>query len=233
MRIDVVVVTGVSRGLGEALFRQLLELGYTIVAISRQFTPLQSAAATANPRVHLLKADLSSVDDDFRSALGAALIVAGASRIIFINNAATLGPLERIGSLPPDAMQRAVAVNLAAPAIIAGWLAAYCADGDRELFVLNVTTGAALRPIEGLAAYCTTKAAARMFFDVLAAENPSTRVEHHDPGVVDTRMQGDLRDAPIGSLSSEDRSTFRALWEEGKLKTPDEAALQIIERWFQ
>lgn len=55
-----VIITGVSRGIGEALFRRLHAAGDRILALGRQFSPSQVALAEAQPdRVRLRPADLA------------------------------------------------------------------------------------------------------------------------------------------------------------------------------
>src|SRR3546814_9460623 len=96
------------------------------------------------------------------------------------------------------------------------------------LHVLNISSGAAIRPLPGWGAYCASKAAIRHFFDVAEAEQTiDLSVRHFDPGVLDTRMQEQIR-----SSSSDDFplvEKFVSLKMSGSLKSPMDVAIEIEE----
>ena len=69
--------------------------------------------------------------------------------------------------------------------------------------VINILSGAAINPIEGWTAYCSTKAALHMV-------NQQTHLEGYEngissigisPGMVDTEMQGKIRASGINKVS--------------------------------
>jgi NAD(P)-dependent dehydrogenase (short-subunit alcohol dehydrogenase family) len=69
--------------------------------------------------------------------------------------------------------------------------------------VINITSGAAHRALEGWSAYCCAKAGLAMLTSALALENaPSgVRVFGLAPGVVDTDMQVTIRASGINRVS--------------------------------
>src|SRR3546814_17816377 len=81
-------------------------------------------------------------------------------------------------------------VNFHGPIIILGACIRHASSHGAALHVLNISSGAAIRPLPGWGAYCASKAAIRHFFDVAEAEQTlDLSVRHFDPGVLDTRMQ--------------------------------------------
>lgn len=112
------VITGVSRGLGAALFHELRASGDRILALGRRFTEAQNAAERADPqRIRLRPTDLT-----YPAALPGAAELSSfthdASEVVLIHNAGVLEPVGAIGTLPPDQIQHAVMINLTAPMLL-------------------------------------------------------------------------------------------------------------------
>jgi NAD(P)-dependent dehydrogenase (short-subunit alcohol dehydrogenase family) len=84
--------------------------------------------------------------------------------------------------------------------------------------IVNVSSGAAVNAVEGWSAYCAAKAGLTHFTRVLAAEEPGITVVALRPGVVDTRMQGVIREQGPGNMAPDKTDYFRKLKEEGKLE---------------
>jgi benzil reductase ((S)-benzoin forming) len=124
-----VVLTGVSRGLGAALFEEFDAAGCRILAIGRRFMPAQHEAQRAQPdRVRLRAADLSDLGS-LPDAQELAGVVRGATDLVLIHNAAVVEPVGAIGTLAPDEVAATVTVNLTAPivltnAVVGAWAAA-------------------------------------------------------------------------------------------------------------
>lgn len=56
--MKVIIVTGVSNGLGKALFEIFKERNIKLIAIPRRFLPEQTVTANNNRNIHLLLQDL-------------------------------------------------------------------------------------------------------------------------------------------------------------------------------
>jgi NAD(P)-dependent dehydrogenase (short-subunit alcohol dehydrogenase family) len=217
----VVVVTGVSRGLGEALVDELLADEQTrVVALGRRFTERQRARGD---RLRLVGADLADPAClPPREALAAALD--GCTEAALVHNAAVVGPIGPIGELPADEIARAVTVNLTAPMLLTNAFLAAVPPTAQHVDVLFVSSGAAGRPIEGWATYCATKSGGEAFFAVAAQEaDARVRVASVNPGVMDTDMQATLRDSRFPS-----RDRYVGLHERGELPSPTEVARRIV-----
>lgn len=218
MRMRSVVITGISRGLGAALFDRLVDRGDRVLAIGRTFTDAQQELADAG-RVTLHHTDLAAVED-LRDACASAL--RGASLGVLLLNAAVVEPVGAVGAVADADLASAVAVNLTAPMVLTNaFLAARPAGLPTT--VVFVSSGAAHRAIPGWAAYCATKAGAEMFFDVVAAEHPDVTVHNVNPGRMDTGMQADLRRSDFP-----DRDMYVSAFENGELPDPADVADRII-----
>jgi benzil reductase ((S)-benzoin forming) len=128
----------------------------------------------------------------------------------------------------PSTFPASLAVNLIAPAALCGAAVKYVQSVSAELFIMNISSGAALRPVPGWAAYCAAKAATRQLFEVVRAEQQSNklRLEHIDPGVLDTKMQSEIRSVAPGQFPLLEQ--FQRLKSQGLLKLPAEAAKELL-----
>jgi len=195
------IVTGTSAGLGEAVARQLLEHGWSVIGIARRPAPFD------HERYRHVAYDLAGVVDD-PAALESRLTLPDArtmSRMGLVNNAAVPEGLMPLGRLDPRQLARIYAVNLIAPLWLMGHALRTAAD-DTPLRIVNVSSGAATTGFAGLAAYGSSKAALRLAGMSLAREwdtpSPTARPRHdaailsYEPGVVDTDMQRYARSRP-------------------------------------
>lgn len=230
----VVVLSGPTSGLGRELLKTLLSNGLPTIAVGRRLERLTDELAEASGRLVTLDVDLadlmhSGATESLDHRIESALEQVNAELIIFVNNAGVINPIGLVGDISAAAFQSSLSVNLLAPMILTNACARSAKRLEAQLVVLNVSSGAALRPLPGWSSYCATKAAARMYFEVLAAESPEmVDVDHIDPGVLDTAMQETIR------ASSREQfplvENFAALKAEGRLKSPAIVANEIVER---
>jgi benzil reductase ((S)-benzoin forming) len=212
-------VTGVSRGLGAALFTLLAEGGHRVLALGRRFTAQQEEAARREPdRIRLHAADLADVPP-LRAAF--AELFTGADAAFLIQNAAVVAPIGAVGTLSAADLMTAVTVNLTAPMLVTNDFLAARPPG-LPATVLFISSGAATRPIQGWGAYCATKAGAEMFHLVAADEHPDVRIVNVNPGRMDTGMQAALRGAVFP-----DAADYIRAHERGELPDPAAVARRI------
>ena len=215
-----VIITGISRGLGYELYKQLSALRFRLIGIGRTFRDEQA---------DLLKLswDLSIRGDN--TEVGR--LLDSSVDVIFINNAGTIEPLGGIGTLPDDFLWNAAMVNFVSPMVIVNYLVGWSRQHDRHLKIINITTGAAIHAIDGWGSYCATKAAMKMFLDVLAEESKtmsSVEVVQVDPGVMDTDMQKEIRGADFPLVQM-----FRLYKEQNKLRSASDVAREIIAKYVE
>lgn len=217
--MNTVILTGANRGLGRELHRLVVMNDSPMVQgifISRG--PLREAEAGH----HYVQADLGK-KEVFNTALE---ISQGTKKVVFINNAGTIEPIGRAVDISAVDIEYAMRVNCVGPSSLAQQLISATKAIGASLFILNVSSGAARRPIKGWMAYCVSKAAAVMAFDVLAAENEHVEVLHFDPGVMDTDMQSCIRQQAVDVMP--DVELFRGFKIQQTLKSPQEVAEQIM-----
>jgi NAD(P)-dependent dehydrogenase (short-subunit alcohol dehydrogenase family) len=111
-------------------------------------------------------------------------------------------PITSIADSDPAAWARNVTINLtgaynAIRAVLPGMLA----GGGGT--IVNVSSGAAIRPLEGWSAYCSAKAGLHMLTRAIALETAGKgiRVFGFQPGTTDTDMQVLIRASGVNPVS--------------------------------
>jgi NAD(P)-dependent dehydrogenase (short-subunit alcohol dehydrogenase family) len=206
----VAIVTGGSRGLGQALTTGLVAAGWRVVIDGRDADALAAAhtailAATAGAggdrdRVVAVAGDIT--DPGHRAELVAAAERLGGVELV-VNNAGILGasPQPALAAYPLEALREVYEVNVVAP--LALTQLALPALRERGGAVVVVSSDAAVEPYPGWGGYGSAKAAAEQAGAVLAAEEPAVRVWVVDPGDLRTRMHQeafpgeDISDRPL------------------------------------
>lgn len=223
----VIIVTGASRGVGRATVEALSAMGAATVAVARSEGPLGDLANRLDECV-AVPADLAS-EDDRRRIVETTLERFGTVHGI-VHNAAVLDPIGPVGDTTGDEWLHALTVNVVAPSLLTNaLLEPLRATRGR---IVNVSSGAALYPIEGAAVYSTTKAALKMWTEAMAAEEPAITAIALRPGVVDTAMQETIRSTGKGRMPDDWHERFVGYHEDGALLAPEQpgraAALLVL-----
>ncbi len=219
-------ITGASAGIGAALAASVPFADGHVVDVSR---------SGGTPGAEHLPADLADpaawglVEAHLLARLGDT----EAKRAVFIHSAGTIEPIGFAGAVDSAAYQRNVLLNAAAPLALGHAFLRAVADFDGEAHLLVLTSGAATRPYPGWSGYCAGKAAVDQWVRAVGAEQrqraaegrPSCRVVAVAPGVVATGMQELVRAADAADFPDVER--FRALHEQGQLRSPEEVARGI------
>jgi len=190
--MSVAIVTGASRGLGQALAEGLAREGWSLVIDGRDATALGEAAARLEPLLaagsvcRALAGDIT--DPAHRRDLAAAAAELGGLDLL-INNAGTLGasPLPSLGDYPLDELRVAFEVNVVAPLGLIQATLPLLLESPRPV-LLNITSDAAVEAYEGWGGYGAGKAALDHISAVFAVEYPSVSVWAVDPGDLRTAM---------------------------------------------
>jgi 3-oxoacyl-[acyl-carrier protein] reductase len=203
----VIIVTGASRGIGAAASAALAQAGATVVLTARDAALTAQVAASIGPTASTHPCDVSNY------AAVAALVATTKSRFgrldALINNAGVIEPITSIADSDPAAWARNIDINLtgayhAIRAVLPGMLA----DGSGT--IVNVSSGAAIRPLEGWGAYCSGKAGLHMLTRAIALETAGkgVRVFGFQPGTTDTDMQVLIRASGINPVSQIPRANL-------------------------
>jgi len=230
-----VILTGASRGLGEAMAAQYLADGAFVLGLSRK----QSSALTASGAGGLEQwpvdlADPLPVAERLASWLADFERRAGGNlprRVRVIHNAALLSEPGHVADADAANLAQSLRIGLEAPvALTAAFLRATAHWSASDRRVLFVSSGLGRRAMAGSAAYCAQKAGLDHFARALALEEEAhphgARVASVAPGVIDTDMQKQLRGAD--SRRFPERARFDDLHRTGALDSPATAAAKVI-----
>lgn len=227
------IVTGSSRGVGEALVAELLHPDHLVLGLARhQNEQLQALAAARGAPLTQWAVDLADpalpaqrlaewLDRQDPGALACATL---------INNAGVVSTPAPLGQAPLAELSNAIRVGLEAALLLtASFLQATDAwPGERK--VLNISSGLGRRAMAGSASYCAAKAGMDHFSRAVALEqaarpNPA-KVVSMAPGVIDTDMQRQLRGADAELFP--ERAIFARLHDDGQLMSPQACARALL-----
>ncbi len=221
--MNVYVITGASKGIGFALAKQLREAGHFVIGVARTESELEG--------VKFIQADLSETEN-LESLMREVLAEVPQNAITFtlINNAGMVDPIGLIGSVNPEEMAKAIAVNLTAPMIISNAFISKLKDFVCSKRIVNISSGAGRNAYEGWGTYCATKAGLDHFSRVVAieqenAENP-VEIVSIAPGIIDTGMQDTIRSSNEEAFPLLNK--FIDYKEQGLLSSAEQTAEKLI-----
>ncbi|MFY0603980.1 MAG: SDR family NAD(P)-dependent oxidoreductase [Flavobacteriaceae bacterium] len=223
--MKVILITGINRGLGEAFFYHFLDKkDYLIVGISRQINQAQLSLLNEEKFV-FIQADLQKIKS--LENLNILRYFEKAEEVIYINNAATINPINKVGGFETKEIQDIIQLNTIAPIFISNYL--FKEISEKKITILNISSGASTSAIVGWSLYCATKAANEMFFNVLKAQekdNSNVKVFNINPGVMNSGMQESIRN--IDESVFPRVKEFIRLKEENKLLDPLEVVKRVL-----
>jgi benzil reductase ((S)-benzoin forming) len=219
------IVTGHTQGLGAALALDLLQRGIPVLGIAR------SAADTLDVRFSELCRQVKiSLDDTDAIASWLATgalrdYLDGCKEVLLINNAGVVQPVGALQDQDPLDVARAIALNVAAPLMLAA--AVVQATPGKQRRILHISSGAGRSAYPGWSVYCATKAALDHHARAVALDAQSgVRICSLAPGVIDTGMQATIRATPESHFPI--RQRFVDMKQNGELATPEQCAASVI-----
>ncbi|KGP91573.1 short-chain dehydrogenase [Pontibacillus chungwhensis BH030062] len=237
--MNIAVITGVSKGLGESIAEKMMERGTHIIGVSRSGNKNLEKRAEANGVTYTHYAcDLSSQEEllSVFSSIVENVKNQAPEKVYVVNNAGVVEPIDRVGSLDADQVVKHVHINLIAPMLVTNLVVEKLANIDVD--IINVTSGAANRPVYGWSTYGGTKAGLNYFTETTAFEQNERGTKHRtvafSPGVMDTDMQADIRSSSEEAFA--DVEKFKALKEEGKLRSTSVVAgglMKLLDEGFE
>ncbi|UOQ43563.1 (S)-benzoin forming benzil reductase [Halobacillus salinarum] len=226
------IVTGDSRGIGEAFAKKFIEKNVNIVGISRtKNQELEQLAAAQNVEYKHFSCDLSEQNlvENCLEQVVKHVFHEQTHYVYLINNAGVIEPVEKVGRLQPDKLLKHLQINVAVPMLLFNRCLYEANQHGISSMLINITSGAAEKSVHGWSVYSSGKAAINKFTETAAMEQ---RDDDHiifafSPGVVDTDMQSEIRASSKEAF--QDVEDFRQLKEEGKLRSPDTVAAVFID----
>jgi 3-oxoacyl-[acyl-carrier protein] reductase len=199
----VALVTGASRGLGEGTARALAAGGAAVMLVARDGARVSSVArdiAAKGGRAEALSCDVSNYAAVEKVVALAKARLGGLD--ILINNAGVIEPIAEVAASDPAAWAQNISINLiGAYHVLRAVLPGMLANGGGS--IVNVSSGAAYRPLEGWSAYCAGKAGLAMLTRSIALETAGKgiRIFGFSPGTIDTDMQVKIRASGMNMVS--------------------------------
>lgn len=226
MRIKA-VLTGHRRGLGRGIAHALLRRGVAVLGISRSVDPeLDARFPGLLTQFALDLADTPALLGWLETG-ALADFLADAEPALLINNAGVVSPMGALPQQDAREVAAAVAINVAAPLILAAAFAqATVHVADRR--VLQLSSGAGRKAYPGWSVYGATKAALDAHASAAALDAATgLRVVSLAPGVIATDMQAEIRAIAPARFPLKPR--FVDLARDGDLVDPDEAGVRLVD----
>lgn len=184
-----ILITGAASGIGRSTVELFIDRGASVTAVDSNSTGLKEFLSIfANHKVQLIAVEADvSLADEVDSAVQAACDRFG--KLDGIVNVAGVDLIAPLCDTTLEDWNRVMSVNLTGPYLVcrAALPILRTAGGGT---IVNVSSAAALRPLEQRSAYCASKAGLVAFGKSLAIEvaGDGIRVNTICPGVVDTQM---------------------------------------------
>jgi len=221
------IITGTSRGIGEALAKMLLENNHNVYGISRS----DSSLSDYKNYQHAIF-DLGDTDKIGRMMSEIMYQISTSTdfdMICLVNNAAILEPIKAIEQADAAEISKSINVNLIAPIVMASQFIERTKEFTIRRKIVNISSGSGTYPAADMSIYSTTKAGLNMFTRCIGVEqagneNP-VEIIAVDPGMVETEMQRTAR----GKNADEFKMAgfFKEAHTNGELQSTEEIALHL------
>ncbi|WP_417671614.1 SDR family oxidoreductase [Roseibium sp.] len=202
------IVTGASRGIGEAAVRCLAKYGAAVVLAARSTADIERIAGEirqAGGKAEAVACDVA----DFEAVKNAIALCQEkfGGLDILVNNAGLIEPIARIDESDPEAWGKVIDVNVKGVYYaLREALPAMAAKGSGT--VINISSGAATGALDGWSHYCSSKAAVLSLTKCADKEfgDKGVRIVGLSPGTVRTEMQVAIKASGINPVSQLDPS---------------------------
>ncbi len=225
MDTDCFIITGTSRGIGEATAQLLLENGAAVFGLSRG----DSERLSRYPNYFHHNVDLSDTYKTEQTLIDIMKRINKESynKLCLINNASMVEPLKRIEGCNTDEITRNLQISLIAPIVLTSCFIKHTAMRMNRK-IINISSGSGTYPAPDMSIYSTAKAGLNMFTRCVGLEqsgisNP-IEIIAVDPGMVETEMQRIARTQPDFAMAD----YFNKAYADGHLQSTREVAQHIL-----
>lgn len=182
----IIVITGVTRGLGRALTEFFISNGHTVAGCGRSTTAIRELQKQYPAPHRFDVVDVASDDEVARWAK--ATIAAPGVPDLLINNAAILARPGKLWEVPARDFDESVDVNVKGVANVVRHFVPWMVRRKRGV-IINISSGWGRSVSAGVAPYCATKWAIEGLTQALAQELPQGMAAIAlNPGIIDTDM---------------------------------------------
>jgi len=226
--VPTTVITGVTRGLGLAMARQMATSGERVIVLCRRSMPeLQELASKHGTDWYEILVDLSDKEQTISAGQALGTLLQEVDKSYMVLNAGVVNPILPADQLLDlDSISTAFTVNIVTPIYLtACFLQATKQASDRRLMLIS--SGAGRNASHSWGVYCATKAAMDRYAEAVSLEgHPNLRVSSVAPGIVDTPMQETIRSTPEEVFPQ--RKKFVDFHQTGALASPETTARNLL-----
>lgn len=216
-----IIITGASRGIGRALALDLAGRGVNVVLNARSQDLLEETATLCRD----MGVEAEAVAGDAAQEDTCSKLVQAAEEIGdftgFVHAAAALKPGPLVSEISPEDFDAVFAQVKAAHRLTRAAYPKLLERGDG--LAVYFGSGAASITQRGIGTYCAAKAAMHHLMRQIASEHEEITCLVYSPGVVDTKMQEQAREAEGGGAAALHK-VFGAWKEQGELLSPEQSA---------
>jgi 3-oxoacyl-[acyl-carrier protein] reductase len=204
------IVTGGATGIGSACVERMAGEGASVAifdVLEGEGRLQADDLSTRRGDVTCWRVDVTS-EQAVRDAIDAAAARLGGLDIL-VNNAGVIEPISEVATSDPKVWANNITINLiGAYNVVRAILPDMLAKGGGT--IVNVSSGAAYRPLEGWSAYCAGKAGLAMLTRSIELETKGKgiRVFGFSPGTIDTEMQVKIRASGMNMISQIPRANL-------------------------
>jgi len=181
-----IVLTGVTRGLGRALAEKLISLGHTVIGCGRSMPAIKELGRRHAEPNEFYAVDVAS-DDAVKSWASLISVRHGAPDLL-INNAALINRTAALWQVPAREFDEVMDVNIKGVANVIRHFAPAMVARNRGVIV-NFSSGWGRATEAEVAPYCATKWAVEGLTQALSQEIPSGMAAVAlNPGIINTEM---------------------------------------------
>ncbi len=221
--MNIIIITGGSKGIGKALAEKYAQENYKVYSLSRSIVDLQNVT-----QISVDLSDSNATHNTFKMLLDE-IKKLDISSITLINNAGRLGTIANLENISSEDITKSIQLNTTTPLILSSLFIERIQSLKCKKQIISISSGAANNPYEGWSVYCTSKAAIDMMTRTIATEQSElengVKCNAIYPGVVDTNMQTNIRNTDEKDFKNLQR--FIDLKENNELYTPNYVAESI------
>lgn len=224
------IITGTSRGLGEALARRLLSPEHHLLCISRN---RNVGLIAESEHIDYFEFDLNNIGqvDGLMRDVFNKIDESEAEAIYLVNNAAVVTPLSSIEHGSTEELTTNVHVNLLAPILLTSMFIRFSQHLRIPKRVLNISSLSSKSHLSGMSVYSAAKAGLDVFSKCVGKEQGegtySVKVISVWPGMIDTSLQEEARSANKDVFAASD--LFSMVKDKGMLASPTTIAEKLVD----
>ncbi|MGE9754415.1 (S)-benzoin forming benzil reductase [Bacillus inaquosorum] len=225
-----IIITGTSKGIGEALAQKLIHSNHRLYCISRQ--PNQSLV-DQDTHLQYYSFDLREthkIEALFQDLFEHIKHDPQPEGIYLINNAGVLSPVAPIEHNKAEDIVQHMQVNLIAPMVITSQFMKHTKHIETDKRIMNISSASAKYLLPSQSCYSTSKAGLDSFTKSINLEqanqqNP-VKIASVYPGMIDTQLQTEIRSVRKEDFPYVDE--FIQLQKAGKLQSAEKTADALI-----